>query len=69
MNKKITFDELMEIMEDCKRSLRVDDIPYHYKVAIEYIEKAIEVLYLSDNKQKTRDAYNKLKRIKEMLSS
>ena len=69
MNKNISFDELMEIMEDCKRSLGINDIPYHYKKAAEYIEKAMDVLYCADNEQKTIDIYNELKKIKEKLQT
>ena len=69
MNKNISFDELMEIMEDCKRSLGINDIPYHYKKAAEYIEKAMDVLYCADNEQKTIDIYNELKKIKGKLQT
>lgn len=69
MNKNISFDELMEIMEDCKRSLDIDDLPYQYKVAIEYIERAMDVLYCVDNEQKTIDIYNELKKIKGKLQT
>lgn len=69
MNKNITFEELMVIMEDCKRSLGINDIPYHYKEAIEYIEKAMDALYCADNEQKTIDIYNELEKIKNKLEN
>lgn len=66
-NKNISFNELMVIMDDCKRSLSIDDIPYHYKEAIMYIEKAMETLEYRDDEQKTIEIYNKLKKIKSEI--
>lgn len=69
MNQNINFDELMEIMEDCKRSLGINDIPFHYKEAIEYVEKAMKALEYRDNEQKTIDIYNELSKIKKKLQT
>jgi hypothetical protein len=69
MNKDISFDELVEIMEDCKRSLGITGISYYYKEAMGYIEQAIYMLSGIDNKKKTRDICKKLKKIIEDLKS
>lgn len=64
MNKNISFDELMDIMEDCKKSFEVDkEIPYTYLSAIDCINEAIGWLDGTDNKEKTKTVYKKLKEI------
>ena len=45
------------------------DIPFHYKEAIEYVEKAMKALEYRDNEQKTIDIYNELSKIKKKLQT
>ncbi|MFS0643788.1 hypothetical protein [Siminovitchia sp. 179-K 8D1 HS] len=64
-NKEIAFEELMNIMDDCKKSLGFEGVPHNYLRAIEHIESAMDELYCTDNKEETIDIYNKLREIKE----
>lgn len=64
MNKDITFDYLMDIMNDCKRSIGVhDQISYTYEVAIKHIEDALYWLKDTDNEKKTKRIYKRLEEI------
>lgn len=66
MNQNISFDELIEIMEDCKRSLDIDDVPYQYKEAIKHVDNALDILQ-SENSDLTETIIEYLKKAKLLM--
>lgn len=67
MNKEISFVELMDIMEDCKKSIGFNDVPFTYKKTADFIGDALGWLENTDNQEKTNKTVEQLRVIKKEL--